>query len=138
MTHKTGIAPLKDQQNMLLFDDFSKAELLNNHFIKMGTLDNEFLPPLKETRLSKLETVNFDRFGIIKVIDKIKTNSSPGPDGTPPIVFKSLKHVIAGPLAVLFSLIFQFGSLPSIWKRAIVKPIFKKGIASDPKNYRPI
>ena len=137
MTHKTGIAPLSNEQGVLIFDDCTKAELLNNHFVKAGTWDNGVLPPLCEL-VGKLDSVYFDRLEIAKVIEKLKTNSSPGPDGIPPIVLKSVKHAIVGPLALLFSLIFQFGSLPNIWKMAIVKPIFKKGNASDPNNYRPI
>ena len=100
-------------------------------------MDNGDLPTLSEPS-GICELVYFDRLEITKIIAKLKINSSPGSDGIPPIVIKSLKDVIAAPLAILFSLIFQFDSLPDIWKKAIVKPIFKKGNASDPNNYRPI
>ena len=30
------------------------------------------------------------------------------------------------------------GQIPQAWKQAIVTPVFKGGIASDPSNYRPI
>ena len=33
---------------------------------------------------------------------------------------------------------FNFGAVPNDWKKAIVKPIFKKGSASDPNSYKPI
>ena len=39
---------------------------------------------------------------------------------------------------MIFNLIMQFGSLPAMWKSAVVTPIFKKGVSSDPGNYRPI
>ena len=32
----------------------------------------------------------------------------------------------------------QSGTVPKIWNQAIVVPIFKKGVSSNPKNYRPI
>jgi len=65
-------------------------------------------------------------------------NTSQGPDGIPPIVYKSLKFQLASPLAMLFELILQFGALPDQWKVAIVRPIVNKGNSSDPNNYRPI
>jgi hypothetical protein len=35
-------------------------------------------------------------------------------------------------------LLMQFGAIPRIWNSATVIPIFKKGVSSDPGNYRPI
>jgi hypothetical protein len=32
----------------------------------------------------------------------------------------------------------QAGKVPEIWKKAIVVPVFKKGVSSNPQNYRPI
>ena len=45
---------------------------------------------------------------------------------------------LAQPLAIIFNLIMQYGVLPDIWRTAIVVPIYKKGPASNPQNYRPI
>ena len=45
---------------------------------------------------------------------------------------------IAHPLSMIFNLIMQNGALPDILKTAFVTPIFKKGLASEPGNYRPI
>ena len=39
---------------------------------------------------------------------------------------------------MIFSSSFETGSLPSIWRSAIVTPVFKKGLSSDVNNYRPI
>ena len=33
---------------------------------------------------------------------------------------------------------FTLSSIPDIWRIAIITPIFKKGLASDVSNYRPI
>ena len=39
---------------------------------------------------------------------------------------------------MIFNLIMQYGFVPDVWKTAIVVPIYKKGPASNAKNYRPI
>ena len=33
---------------------------------------------------------------------------------------------------------FKEGKIPDIWRRANVTPIYKKGVKSDPLNYRPV
>ena len=38
----------------------------------------------------------------------------------------------------MFKQMFSFGSLPTVWKKALVTPIFKGGTSSSPDNYRPI
>ena len=67
-----------------------------------------------------------------------KTQSTPGPDGIPSVFLKSLAPVLAFPLSLMFGLILQHGTLPDCWKLANVTAIFKKGLSSNPENYKPI
>jgi hypothetical protein len=138
LNHKTGIAPLKDSDNQLIFDDLAKAELLNSHFVNSGTTDNGDLPLIISTSSTNISSINLENSEILAVFSKLKTNSFAGPDGLPPVVFKSLKHQIVTPIAIIFSRILQSGRLPDEWKTATVKPIFKKCKSSDVNNYRPI
>ena len=68
----------------------------------------------------------------------LNTNKSPGPDGIHPLVLKELADVIAMPLTVLFNMSIQCGKLPSEWKTAVIKPMYKSGSRSLPVNYRPV
>jgi Reverse transcriptase (RNA-dependent DNA polymerase)/Endonuclease-reverse transcriptase len=141
LTHKTGIAPLCDSNGNIVTDDALKADLLNYHFVKVGTIDDGTLPQFDNVCPSDdvyLDTIYFESIDICEVVSRMNANSSSGPDGYPPILLKSLIRELCVPLAMIFSLIFQCGHLPDVWKTAIVKPIFKKGNSCDPNNYRPI
>merc|ERR1739842_187527 len=62
----------------------------------------------------------------------------PGPDKLHPRVLRELVNVLARPLTLIFRKSMATGKIPSAWKVAEVKPIFKKGDKSDPGNYRPV
>ena len=52
-----------------------------------------------------------------------------------------LKHIastVCKPLEIIFDCSLQTGRFPHMWKSAIIIALFKKGIKSDPTNYRPI
>jgi len=66
------------------------------------------------------------------------SKSTSGPDGLPQIILKQMARQLTKPLVLLFWQLLQMGQLPDIWKIATVTPLFKKGSASDPGNYRPI
>ena len=139
--HKTSIGPLKAEDGKLVLDDLGKAELLNAYFIGVCTKDNGDLPPMQNIGAENkqvLRTISFRTEQIRQILKKLKNKLSSGPDGIPPIIFKNLANQLAYPLAVMFNIFMQSGSVPSIWKRAIVIPIYKKGSSSIPKNYRPI
>jgi hypothetical protein len=86
----------------------------------------------------KLDSVNFTCDIILKAIMKMKPNTSSGPDGFPPVILKKLGSSLALPLSLIFTSFMSVGQVPSDWKNAIITPIYKKGLASDPSNYRPI
>jgi hypothetical protein len=137
LNHRSGIAPLRGLDGKMVVDDTSKAELLNAHFVTIGTVDNGDLPETVKFN-KEIDDIVFTKIAIVKVIEKLKTNTAHGPDGLPPILYKSLKFQIAEPLSLLFKQIYQYGELPDKWKEATIRPIFKKGNSSDPNNYRPI
>ena len=68
----------------------------------------------------------------------LNVNKSSGPDGLHPRVLKELATVLSYPLKLLFDKTITQGKLPSQWKIAEVRPIFKKGIKTSPGNYRPV
>ena len=108
LTHKAGIAPLRDASGSLIMDDLDKAELLNAHFVSVGSHDDGIVPALHPVVSDDihLSSVYFDSAAIHSVITKTKSNCSPGPDGIQCILLKQLIHVLCFPLSILFNLIF--------------------------------
>ena len=76
--------------------------------------------------------------GVLKLLQSLNTNKASGPDGIPNRLLKILAKQISPSLTKLFQLSLDTGQIPSIWKHAIIQPIFKKGNKSLPQNYRPI
>ena len=68
----------------------------------------------------------------------MKANTSSGPDGLSPNMVKLHANELSLPLSLLYTSFMSVGDLPQAWKAATVVPIYKKGPASDPSNYRPI
>ena len=136
----TGVGVLRDNNGSLYATDDSKAELLNNYFSSVSTKDDGVLPEFDRLVPENVEfsNVTFTPENVMKAIRKLKNNTSCGPDGLPPILFRKLASHLALPLSLLFNNSMSVGRIPDDWKKAIITPISKGGLASDVCNYRPI
>ena len=105
LSSKSGVAPLKSRNGKILCTDDEKANLLNEYFESVFTIDNGSLPsfPYRLSGESVLkEDIEINPKIVEKILKKMKTNSSAGPDGLPPIFlqvnryehhFSALHHV---------------------------------------------
>ncbi len=75
---------------------------------------------------------------ILKKLQKLKSCTSPGPDGFHPRVFKETAEQLTRPLTILFNKSFDSGHLPGDWKSGHITSIHKKGSWKMPSNYRPV
>ena len=67
----------------------------------------------------------------------IDPNSAMGSDGIHSMVLRSCAKTLAHPLSIIFQHSLDEGIVPSLWKKSIMIPIFKKGHHFEPLNYRP-
>jgi hypothetical protein len=75
---------------------------------------------------------------ICDILLNLDTNKASGRDGISPKMLKSTAKTLCTPLCIIFNRSLQEGVFPDVWKTANVIPIFKKGEADTPSNYRPI
>ena len=71
-------------------------------------------------------------------IKNMKENKSPGVDGISPKLLKETVEQVSSPLAYVFNMSLQEGTVPLEWKEANIIPLFKKGSRNKSVNYRPV
>ena len=103
--------------------------------------DTNNIPDFKYTHFNStpsLETCSVSLKEMENAILNLNANKSPGPDNFHPKLLKSCNKTLSIPFKILFDNTLNKGCIPSDWKIAEVRPIFKKGDKTYPGNYRPV
>jgi len=120
---------------MLLHGVAERAELLNNYFCLVCTLDDGNVPAFKCSKLTadtSIDNITFKPTSIKRAIARLKPNLASGMDGLPPLLVKKLSSSLLEPLTLLYTSFLSVGRIPDEWWRAVVMP------GDDLSNYRPI
>uniref|UniRef100_A0A803JLA9 Reverse transcriptase domain-containing protein n=1 Tax=Xenopus tropicalis TaxID=8364 RepID=A0A803JLA9_XENTR len=120
--------------------DTEKADVLNQFFSSVYTVEEPEgqVPPKSCTVASAPTTQWLAQDMVLKGLHTINVNKAPGPDGIHPRVLRELGAELQWPLFLIFSDSLSSGMVPRDWKKANVIPIFKKGVRSQPGNYRSV
>ena len=137
---KEGIPDLMSKKGEIIKDDKGKAEILNSFFASVFTKeDKQNIPEMQDRPFQDLlEDIDINMTRVRIILQELKQNKSPGPDGIHNRVLYEIRDEIAQPLTDLFRCSLDTGELPSEWKIANITPIYKKGRKADPNNYRPV
>jgi hypothetical protein len=139
---KDTIGPLTRPDGSHTSTDQECAELINNYFTSVFNKPEQQIPGQAPSNVGPsgdlLEVVYFSPDKVKKIISKLKSKSSPGPDQISSRLLKEGVNLLNQPLAMLFNMSIQTGCVPNSWKMAHVTPIFKGGDKTKPSNYRPI
>ena len=118
------VPALMDSSGVTVTSDEKKANILNEYFASVGTIDYGSIPGNTGSQPKMVpDTVVFDAWNTVAAVPKLKANLSAGPDGLPPLLYKRLQSSNAKPLALLFTQLFSTGIVPEAWKTAIVVPV---------------
>ena len=137
---KSGIGPLINEKGETVAENKKMASTLNEYFSSVFTnkSNNETRTEAIIKTNHKLPDLTVTEKQVLKQLEKMKINKSPGPDNLYPRILKNVKEKIAKPLTIIFNISLQQGLVPKDWKKANVTPIFKKGCRKQHSNYRPI
>ena len=135
------IPPLLENDNLVSEDD-RKADIFNNYFASIASLDHsEPLPKLPDFQFltdARIQNIQTSELEVQRLLSKLNVHKSTGPDAIGNWVLKHCSSSLCKPLTALFNKSLSDGIFPSVWKQANVCPVFKKGSKSDKSNYRPI
>jgi hypothetical protein len=73
-----------------------------------------------------------------KKLSQLDPSKAQGPDAVHPRVLKELRGTLARPIRIIYESTLRTGRLPTLWKRANISAIFKKGSRREAGNYRPV
>lgn len=98
------------------------------------------------TPANSTSSVSIDGIGCVVVDSKmvrkllvaLDRGKGPGCDRVPPVFLIKCADSLATPITLLFKKSLESMVFPTIWKRANILPIHKKGTKSSIENYRPI
>ena len=136
---KTGITDLISNGTKITSDQ-GKANILNRFFSSVFTVEDQVTVPKIEipNDIPEQAHLHITENQVIKVLEKLKTDKSPGPDGIHNKVLHETKNEVVVPLTKIINKSLSEGCIPDRWREAQVIPVFKKGNRSDPNNYRPV
>ena len=138
---KSCIPPMcSPVDNKYSYTDRDIAEILNSFFTSVSKVNDEYaiLPNFIAKTGSTLHSVNVTSDQIEALIKSLNLNKASGPDLISHKMLKGAAKAVSKPLTILFNRSLDESVFPDTWKIANVIPIYKKGLASDPSNYRPI
>ena len=123
----------------------SVEEEFNDFFTNVATRTQAQIPfvdadPLASVKDSHttLTLRKLNRNELLEIFKGLKPKTSYGFDNLSSKVIKLLRFEILTPMKILSDKMIEESKFPSIWKRAKVIPLYKKGDKTDVNNYRPI
>ena len=137
-TVNSSIPCIKKTDGSLTESDFEKTCQFLNYFSSVYTTDNHILPEFRSNCTDRLDSFSCNSNDIVKIVKKLKSSSSSGPDGLNAYFIKRTIAVLASPLCKMYNVSLSNGVLPDEWKVAHIVPIFKKGDPHKASQYRPI
>ncbi len=124
----------------IAINDADKAQILANHFETVFAREISLPVAVQQSRtdVAKKEYVQITCGDVKRILKYLKKDTSPGPNGIPPILLNEVAEEISYPLTKHFQAPLESGKLLKDWLTANASPIYKGGQRANPKNFRPV
>lgn len=133
-----AIPPLQ-HNGKVISDDKEKAEIFNEYFSSISTVDetNLNLPHITIPD-NQLQTLTFSETDVKDQIKLLNIHKAYGPDNISPRFIKEGCAVLSAQIYRLLKILAKEKCYPQLWKVPNVVPIYKKDDPHIVSNYRPI
>jgi len=139
---KAKPGPLVNCNGEVINDLEGMSEEFNRYFSSVFTTEKlDHIPKCKSTfphAGSELQELEITDDMVLKSLEKLRSDKSPGADNISPRLLKEIGRAIVTPVRVIFQKSINSGVVPEDWRTANVCPIYKKGKRDATENYRPI
>ena len=138
---KENVLRVKKPNGQVTDSDLETANVMNNAFQSVFVKENvtDPLPTFQSDYEGPIiDEIEVETEVVEKLLKNVNVNKAMGPDGMHPKFLSECCSVIASPLVIIIKESLQEGLVPTLWKIAMVCPIFKNGSRLDPLNYRPV
>ena len=113
-----------------------KADILNKQFQSVYTReDTDSIPEKGPSPYQPMQDISINPNGAKKLLKDIKPYKAAGPDGIPTYILRSAAEELSPILSCIYQFSLDTGSVPSDWRKALIVPLFKKGLKHMASNY---
>ena len=135
----TGIPSLQ-KDGYTHTEGYAKAKILNDYFCSVFIQDDSNqVPSFDCAPFPSILPIELNISGIRKILQDLDPSKVAGPDLIPAKFLKLFATELSPCLLLIYKSSLEQGTVLSIWKKALITPVHKKGSrTADPSNYRPI
>jgi hypothetical protein len=129
---------LRNRYDQKALTSSDKANMLNDFFAGVYTVDDGLIPPIGFALDSCTTMPDFSVLTVYKLLLNMKNTYVAGPDGISATFCKTFAAELAFPLATLYEFSYSLGLVCRDWRDANVTALYKKNDKSNVENYRDI
>lgn len=118
------------------FNEFFESVFISSSSSGVNSNSNSDIKDVFKT--NSLSHINIDEEVVQKMLSRLDKSKGAGCDRVPPVFLAHCAESLALPITILFRRSLKECIFPSVWKKAHVIPLHKKGPKSKIENYRPI
>jgi len=115
------------------------AENFRDYFSTICASNVSNIPPFESRNFCvPLTDIEFNEEAVLSIMRRTNVYSAMGTDEAHPRILKEASEQLKHTVTTYFEKSLSDNTVPSLWKEAIVTPIYKNGDRHSPKSYRPI